>query len=242
LAGERGFCGLDSSVRVFRELLHPAEEAPLNPSHQIYFAGCNLRCEFCSVLEWVDAPDAAEPMSLAGLLACVETRRQQGAVTLNLLGGEPAVNIHGVLRLLSAVPPSTAVVWNSNMYYRACVGRWLDGLVDYTLADLKCAADICAETLLGAGDYVQVARRNIQQAADFSEVIIRCLVLPGHLDCCVKPTLEWVAAHLPQAQVSLRGDYIPPRHPRHAPAEYGRPGDAAQARALSERLGLQVVT
>jgi len=242
LAGERGVCGLDGSVRVFREMLHPAEEGPLNPSHQIYFSGCNLRCEFCSVMEWVEQPERAEPLDVRSLTRCIAQRRQQGAVTLNLLGGEPAVSIHGVLRLLAEVPPATRVVWNSNMYYHACVSDWLKGLVDITLADLKCASAVCAERMLGARDYVTVARLRILCAAVDSDVIIRCLVLPGHLECCTRPTLEWVAAEVPQARVSLRGDYIPPREPRHAPAAYAAAAERDRVQAISERLGLQVVT
>ncbi len=242
LAGERGVCGLDGSVRVFREMLHPAEEEPLNPSHQIYFSGCNLRCEFCSVLEWVEQPELGEPLNVPWLLERITQRRQEGAVTLNLLGGEPSVNIHGVLRLLADVPSTTTVVWNSNMYYHACVGDWLRGLIDITLGDLKCASAACAKGMLGAADYVTVARHAIQQAAEFSDVIVRCLVLPGHLDCCVTPSLEWVATAVPRARVSLRGDYIPPGNPHHAPAAYACARDRERAQQVTERLGLQVVT
>lgn len=242
LADERGTCGLDSTVRVFREMLHPAEEGPLNPSHQIYFSGCNLRCEFCSVLEWVEQPERGDALDVRQLIGRIEQRRQQGAVTLNLLGGEPAVSIHGVLRLLAAVPSTTTVVWNSNMYYHACVGDWLRGLIDITLADLKCASTTCARRLLGAEDYVTVVRHNIQREAAWCDMIIRCLVLPGHLDCCVTPSLEWVAAEVPQARVSLRGDYIPPSNPRYAPAAYACARDTEQAHRIAERLGLRVVT
>ncbi|MCP4454650.1 MAG: radical SAM protein, partial [Planctomycetes bacterium] len=185
LAGETGYCGLDATTRCFRELLHEAEESGLNPSHQIYFSGCNLRCEYCSVQEWIESPDAADPLDVKALMRAVTLRKTQGARTLNLLGGEPTVSLPGVLGLLSCIDPDTRVVWNSNMYYSNTTAQYLDGLVDITLADLKCAHETCATQLLNAPNYVQVARQNILEAAKTNQVIIRCLLIPGHQDCCL---------------------------------------------------------
>jgi putative pyruvate formate lyase activating enzyme len=241
LAGEVGYCGLDAEVTVFRELLHPLEEETLNPSHQVYFSGCNLRCEFCSVLEWIMHPRTGPFLDPATVLESVALRRKQGAVTLNLLGGEPAVSLHGVLQLLAQVPAPTRVVWNSNMYYQAEVATYLEGLVDVTLADLKCGCPGCAERMLDASDYVSVVRRNIRQAALTGEVIVRCPVLPGHERCCLQPNLEWIAAECPRVGVSLRADYIPPVRPRHAPGRYVTPDERRSAESLLHSLGLRRV-
>ncbi len=59
-AGEKGYCGLDGTVRCFREMLYYGEESELVPSHQIHFAGCNLKCEFCVVAEWNEQPFMAK--------------------------------------------------------------------------------------------------------------------------------------------------------------------------------------
>ena len=98
-------------------------------------------------------------MDRGELLAVIERRRQQGARTLNLLGGEPAVSVHGILELLAGVDVRTTVVWNSNMYYAEPVARALVGLADIYLADLKCGNPTCAKELLDAGDYMDVVRR-----------------------------------------------------------------------------------
>ena len=48
--GERGFCGVDSTLRVARAALHAWEEPPIsgkNGSGTVFFSGCNLRCVFC---------------------------------------------------------------------------------------------------------------------------------------------------------------------------------------------------
>ncbi|MHC4741676.1 MAG: radical SAM protein, partial [Planctomycetota bacterium] len=207
IAGEKGYCGLDGSARCFREMLHTAEEQELNPSHQIYFAGCNLRCEFCSVAEWNEEPLAADELDIDELSERIAHRRAQGARTLNLLGGEPTVSIYGILQLLAGIEPETKVVLNSNMYYDGRLHEVMDGLIDIYLADLKCGHSACAKELLDAEDYIDVAKENILRAYGRADVIVRHLILPGHRKCCLEPTLEWLAAELPNAKVSLRGNY-----------------------------------
>jgi len=242
LAGETGYCGLDATPRCFRELLHDAEESCLNPSHQIYFSGCNLRCDYCSVDEWIKTPQASPAMDIQALTHAVALRRTQGAKTLNLLGGEPTVSLPGILGLLSRVTPDTQVVWNSNMYYSDVTAEYLAGLVEFTLADLKCGNKRCATQLLDAPDYVNVARQNIVQASQDHHVIIRCLLMPGHQDCCLLPTLDWIAKTVPRAQVSLRADYVPPAQPVFASTAYTTQEEYQLAQMHSKRLGLALIT
>ena len=87
-------------------------------------------------------------MGIGEILERIRYRQSQGAKTLNILGGEPAVSIHGILELLAEVDPDTTVVFNSNMYYGPLVGELLYGLVDIYLADLKCSGK-CSKDLLG---------------------------------------------------------------------------------------------
>jgi len=240
-AGERGYCGLDNKARCFREMLHEAEEAELTPSHQIYFAGCNLRCEFCTVTEWNEQPLAVAELDLDEITAQIEQRRQQGARNVNLLGGEPTVSLPGVLRLLSRIQGQSQVVLNSNMYYNVCVDTLLHGFVDIFLADLKCGNRRCAEAMLDAGDYVDVARRNIQRAGEHARVIIRHLLLPEHAECCLKPTLHWIAAEMPEAKVSLRANYVPPAAALSAPLGYLDRAEIGAAVDYARNLGLTLI-
>jgi len=240
-AGELGYCRLDDKTRCFREMLHPAEEAELSPSHQVYFAGCNLRCEFCTVAEWNDQPLAVGETDLDWLLGRIEHRRRQGARNVNLLGGEPTVSLPGVLRLLSRVGSETRIVLNSNMYYDICVDALLRGHIDICLADLKCGNQRCAKAMLDASDYVDVARRNIRLAGERSRLIVRHLILPGHADCCLRPTLRWLAAEMPGVKLSLRTNYVPPAKATAAPRAYATDGDISAAMNEARDLGLRLI-
>jgi len=239
--GATGYCGIDDSVRCYREVLYDGEEDDLNPSHHIYFAGCNLRCEFCTVAEWNESPDAAEETDIVALKDKITERIRQGARTLNLLGGEPAVNIAGILELLSQLACETMVVWNSNMYYNDVVDELIEGLVDVYLADLKVGNSRCAEAMLGAADYLEVTKKNILKASSRGRVIVRHVILPGHTKCCLVPVLHWLAEEARSVEVSLRGDYFPPAEAVAAPAGYLSGNEFQNALQLAAQLRLNLV-
>lgn len=241
LSGKIGFCGLDFRARCFREMIHNGEEKQLIPSHQVYFAGCNLRCEYCTVDEWNRSCRDIDGIEADKLAKIIADRRRQGAKTLNFLGGEPSVSILGIVELLELVAPDTTVVWNSNMYYRRIVGDVLEGLADVFLADFKCFKKECCQKILGASDYSEFARSNIRRACEYSDVIVRLLALPGHFECCSKPILEWIAAEIPSVKVSLRLDYIPPIPAQYSPSGYLEDDERNMVLEKAEQLKLNLI-
>jgi putative pyruvate formate lyase activating enzyme len=180
-------------------------------------------------------------MNLPELAEIIERRRREGAKTLNLLGGEPAVSLYGILELLGSIDCETVVVWNSNMYYNDIVDETLRGLADVFLADLKCYDPGCSETILGAADYPQVATGNIAAACEHADVIVRLPVLPGHFDCCLGAAMDWLAGTIPDVKVSLRGDYIPPAVESRAPKEYLSDAEFKQAIEAAGERGLNLI-
>jgi len=239
--GEKGYCRLDDTTQCFREMLYCGEENELNPSHQIHFAGCNLRCEFCVVAEWNENPMAAKKVDFDDMAEKIAVRQNKGAKTLNFLGGEPAVNLHGILELLGRLKPKIKVVWNSNMYYNDIVDKLTAGLIDVYLADFKCGNNKCAESLLGAGNYLEIVKENILKAARHADVIIRHVVMPGHSRCCLEPILEWLAAQLPNVKLSLRDNYVPPVQAAFAPAGYLTQKEMQTAVKMAETMGLNLI-
>ncbi len=240
-AGEKGYCRLDDAVRCFREILYYGEESELVPSYQIHFTGCNLNCAYCLVGEWNEMPLAAEPVNFDDMARRIAFRQRQGAKTVNFVGGEPTVNVHGILELLGRVDLEIKVVWNSNMYYNDIVDRLLAGLVDVYLADFKCGNDECAKSVLGADNYVGVVKHNILQGTEHAEVIVRHVILPGHRDCCLEPILRWLAAEIPSVKLSLRDNYIPPFPQNSAPRRYLEPDEMQSVVNRAKRMGLNLV-
>jgi putative pyruvate formate lyase activating enzyme len=241
LKGQTGVCGLDWKAYCFREMINLTEEPDLVPSHQVYFAGCNLKCGFCSVAEWNQGPMSVPTIKIDDLPGRIESRQEQGAGNLNLLGGEPAVSIYGILGVLEKIPPQTRVVWNSNMYYCSPVWDALDGLVDVYLADFKCGNNDCSQKMLGVSDYIEVVQENLLRASIRGELYIRHVVMPGHINCCGETVLEWIAEKIPNAKISLRFDYIPPIPAGSCPEGYVSDKEKQKILEIAKRLGLNVV-
>ncbi len=240
--GETGFCGLTDRARCFREMLNDCEERELIPSHHVYFAGCNLRCEFCTLLEWCEEPQAAPELRVDVIAAAVEKRLGQGARTLNIVGGEPSVSILGILEFLARISPNVRLVWNSNMYFNPPVCQMLSGLVDVWLADFKCGNGRCARNILGGPNYVETVIENLKLAESQGDLIIRHVVLPGHRDCCTRPILQWIAREMPKVKVSLKGDYLPPAQALHTPVEYLKEEEFRDSLEFAKQLNLNLIS
>ncbi len=158
------------------------------------------------------------------------------ARNVNWVGGEPAPDLAYVLATLLHSNCNIPQVWNSNMYMTEESMRLLDGTMDVFLSDFKFGNDDCAKRLCGVDNYFEVVSRNHLLATKQSEVIVRHLVLPGHLECCTKPILKWLAENLPQADVNVMGQY----RPEHRAAEYPELAKGLSRREFEEAFRFAV--
>ena len=49
----------------------------------------------------------------------------------------------------------------------------------------------------------------LPRVARSGELLVRHLLMPGHLECCTRPALEWLRANVPGATVNLMTGYHP---------------------------------
>ena len=126
--------------------------------------------------------------------------------------------------VLPALEPKlpVPVVYNCGGYERVQTLEKLEGKVDIYLPDLKYADDRLAKDLSFAGDYFEVAadaiREMVRQVGPpqwqgeklVRGVIIRHLILPGHVENSLK-VLDWIGENFTPGQVlvSLMRQYTP---------------------------------
>jgi putative pyruvate formate lyase activating enzyme len=238
--GRAGACGV-LGPRVSSSFLHHGEEAELVPSHTIFLAGCNLECQFCQNWEISRRPRAGEAVGPEDLVALIlgEERRSRN---VNWVGGDPIPDLHavlGALRLYGSPRPRPQV-WNSNMYMTEEALGLLESTMDVYLTDFKYGSDACAERLSRVGRYTEVVGRNHRGAHRQAELLVRHLVMPGHVDCCSLPVLEWLRRELGPVRVNVMGQYRPDYH-AHDHGELRRrpaPEEVLRARRHAESLGL----
>ncbi|MCL5105043.1 MAG: radical SAM protein [Armatimonadetes bacterium] len=209
LAGETGFCGVGRESFYFFEQTLWGEEPPLIPSHEVFFSGCNLRCKFCYSGRALLNPNLGTCLVPEDFAELIKARREEGAINLNLIGGEPTVHLPAILETLRLLDAPAPIVWNSNFFMSEETMRLLDGVVDLYLGDFRFGCDACAEQLGGVNGYVSTAKRNFKSAFESGDLIIRHLLLPGHIDCCLIPIADWVSESLPNVPFNLMFQYTP---------------------------------
>ncbi len=240
-ASPSGTCGLGLGARVYKEYLHLGEERRLTPSHTIYLTGCSFRCAFCSDWNQVKSPLEHGLELPAELLATrIAQRRKEGAQNVNFVGGVPDVNLLYILEVLLHCPADTRVVWNTNHWTTHETLAHLDGIVSLWLSDLKFGNDVCAKKLARIDRYFETVTSTLLPLPP-SKLLLRHLLMPGHLDCCTKPALSWIATHMPLAPVNLMTGYLPfqlARSKDHPLSHRNPPAEISEALAFFAGLPL----
>jgi putative pyruvate formate lyase activating enzyme len=213
LKGEVGYCRCGNQTIVSTIFSHTGEEPELVPSGTIFTLGCTLRCLHCqnwSISQWFEP---GEIYSINQLASAVKNLRKSGCRNVNLVGGDPTSWLTQWFEVFKNIDVNVPIVWNSNSYYSEETAKLLAGFVDVYLLDFKYGPQDCANKISEAPDYWMVCTRNHLYAKKYGELIIRVLILPGHLECCIKPILNWISKNLGESiRVNLMFQYHPEWH------------------------------
>src|ERR1043166_2073071 len=235
-----GICHAGPAARIFSAQTEVSDELELIPTFAVALSGCDLRCSFCITGAESWNPLAGEPLDSRTLAARTTAALSRGARTGMILGGEPTIHLPSVLEIISVLPETARLIWKTNAHGSGHARQLLSGLFDVWLADYKFGNDDCASRLARVRNYTDVVRENLVWAARDSELIVRHLLMPGHVDCCWKPIASWLSRSLPGVKVNLRSGFWPAwqssRHPEFtallSPEEAGRAADIARNNEL----------
>jgi putative pyruvate formate lyase activating enzyme len=213
-AGERGFCGETSELRLAAASLHRGEEPPVTGqggSGTVFVTGCNLGCAFCQNYQ-LSREGMGRAVTDGEFAAICLALQKQGAENINLVTGSHAVP--ALVRCVAAARQrglALPVLWNSSAYESAETLALLRDTADGYLPDLKTLDRDIAARYFRAPDYPETAAAAILQMAEHrpGAVLVRHLVLPGHLEA-TRETLRWFAGHVRgRAQLSLMTQFTP---------------------------------
>jgi len=252
-AGQTGFCRMPAQVRVARSAPHFWEEPVISGvrgSGAVFFSGCTLGCGFCQNSE-ISHGGAGRPVTSAQLRKMLEELVSQGVHNVELVTAS-----HFLPDILPALSPKlpVPVVYNCGGYERPETLRLLEGAVDVYLPDMKFSDDALAARVAGAGDYTAVNRAAVlemyrqtgpavyENGLMVRGVLVRHLVLPGHVDNSLG-VLVWLADNFPPGAVpvSLMCQYTP-LGPLSATPPFDRrvtPDEYAAVRSWMELCGIR---
>ena len=219
---QTGVCKAPQEFLLARASLHHYEEPCLSGwqgSGAVFFSGCNLGCVFCQNAS-ISQEGVGKAVSSKQLRFIFERLTQEGAHNINLV--TPTHYTEALLPLLDSI--SLPVVWNSSAYEEVETLKKLSGKVNVFLPDFKYADHTLAKQFSMAPDYPDIAKKAIwemvRQVGNYqmkdglltSGVLIRHLILPGHLDNTFA-VIDWVADTFKKGQVlfSLMSQYTPYR-------------------------------
>jgi putative pyruvate formate lyase activating enzyme len=224
-SGELGICSTGHQAVVSNCNPHFGEEAPLvgqRGSGTVFFANCNLHCNFCQNYELSHGGEGV-PISDAQLADSLLQLQDMGCHNINWVTPSHVVpQILGALEIAVENGLGIPLVYNSSGYDRIETLQLLDGIVDIYMPDFKFWDSKVAEITCGAPDYPEVARRALlemhRQVGDLKiderglarrGLLVRHLVLPGGLAGTDK-VMEFIARKMSSnTYVNVMSQYRP---------------------------------
>ena len=220
---ELGFCKEGNKLKVARYSLHMWEEPIISGtsgSGTIFFSGCNLNCIYCQNHE-ISHKHKGKEISIEEFKDICLKLQESGANNINIVTGTHFISlIRNGLLLTKKNGLTIPVVYNTSGYEKVESLKLLEGLVDIYLPDLKYYDDSLAKKYSNCNDYFkytssaieemirQVGKPVIKNGLMKKGVIVRHLLLPGHLDDS-KKVIEYLSMFKDTIYVSIMNQYTP---------------------------------
>ncbi|ACB85319.1 radical SAM protein [Natranaerobius thermophilus] len=224
LNGQIGFCQTGEYVRIASFFPHLGEEGPLvgnKGSGTIFFSYCNLKCTFCQNYD-ISHYGNGELISLEKLARIMVKLQNTGCHNINLVSPS-----HFIPQIISALYEASKmglkipVVYNSGGFDSIKGLKYLDGIIDIYLPDIKFGSDETAYYYTKATNYFQVVNKAVSEmfrqvgplktdkhGIAYQGLIVRHLVLPKNL-AESKQVFEMLADISQDITVNVMGQYYP---------------------------------
>ncbi|MFN8258644.1 MAG: radical SAM protein [Bacteroidales bacterium] len=222
-----GYCQTGDGFSIASIVRHLGEEPVISGKSgicNIFFTGCNLRCIYCQNHQISQTVSAQFNRNLDFIVAEVKKLMDSGVQAVGFVSASHVFN--QVLKIISELHKShiyPIIVYNTNAYEKTENIKALEGIVDVYLPDFKYISPGISLKYSGAADYPENAMAVIgemyrqkgstlhlnEDGIAEKGLIIRHLVLPGHVDES-KKVLKYIAEEISTGvSISLMSQYYP---------------------------------
>lgn len=257
---KNGFCRTGAEAVVFAATPHYGEEPALSGSRgsgTIFFAGCNLKCVYCqnwqiSQPEKIDQKNEITSGELASKMISLQ---KMGCHNINFVSPSHFVaQIVEAVDIAAGMGLSIPLAYNTNAYDDFRTLKYLDGVIDIYLPDLKYGNDSNAVKYSQARNYRLTSRRAVREMfrqtgnLKLDEhglarrgLIVRHLVLPNGLAGTEEVFRFLVEEISPKVAVSIMAQYYPAHRSEKIPLLSRKISAAEYDNALSllDEYGLE---
>jgi len=257
--GERGFCGIADMPVVSSQGPHFGEENVLvgkGGSGTIFFAGCNLNCEFCQNYD-ISHLRHGRPITLDELADFILDIASYGCSNINFVTPTHiAPAIAAGIEIARKKGLNLPTVYNSGGYDSVETLKLLDGFFDIYMPDVKFSDSAAAEELANAPDYPEICFSAVKemhrQVGDLQTekglakrgLLVRHLVLPDKVAGSFK-IIDVLAEQIsPNTAINVMDQYRPCFKADSHPAINRRPTpeEVEDVRQYALKKGLDVIS
>ena len=224
-----GYCQTGTGFSIGSICAHAGEEPILSGRNgicNVFFARCNMQCVFCQnyQISRNRGPIRERTLGLDEVIEQIELILDSGVTAVGFVSPSHCIpQMKVIIAALEERKKSPTFVMNTNAYDKAETLVSLRGIIDVYLPDLKYMEKDLAVSYSDTPDYPEIATIAIKEmyrqcGADVeldcnglirSGLVIRHLVLPGHVENS-KRCLQFIARELsPTVYVSLMSQYYP---------------------------------
>ncbi len=224
-----GYCKSDASFNIASVCLHKGEEPAISGNKgicNIFFSHCNMQCIYCQNYQISDNKSNVSQyrLQLKEVIKKIITILDSGCNSIGFVSPSHFIShVKIIINVLHKLGRYPTVVFNTNSYDKVAILKDLQGLADIYLADFKYLDKTIPKEYSDTPNYPDIATKAIKEmyrqkgsvlrinnrGEAESGLIIRHLVLPGHIDNSIN-ILRFIAKKISTSvYISLMSQYYP---------------------------------
>lgn len=216
-----GYCGANDKLKIAHYSLHEWEEpliSGINGSGTIFFSNCNLKCIFCQNNK-ISSNGYGKYITTDRLKEIMLELKNKGAHNINLV--TPTMYVPFIIEALDKINLNIPIVYNTSGYENVEVIKLLDDYIDIYLTDFKYFDNTLGEKYSKCSNYFEIASKALDEMVKQKPniviennimkkgVIVRILILPGHIDDSKKILKYLYEKYKDKIIISIMNQYTP---------------------------------
>ena len=216
-----GYCGANDKLKIAHYSLHEWEEpliSGINGSGTIFFSNCNLKCIFCQNKK-ISSNGYGKYITTDRLKEIMLELKNKGAHNINLV--TPTMYVPFIIEALDKINLNIPIVYNTSGYENVEVIKLLDDYIDIYLTDFKYFDNTLGEKYSKCSNYFEITSKALDEMVKQKPniviennimkkgVIVRILILPGHIDDSKKILKYLYEKYKDKIIISIMNQYTP---------------------------------